>query len=362
MGNDACQSDLLELMIVPAFSARDGVIDSVNDAARALFLEPGMDVQQLIKTGREEYDNLTEGSLFLSMEIMGAVREVAIYCQGDRHIFAVDRENENGGLRMLGLAAETLREPLGDVMAAADQMFPELTNMEDPELLRYIAQVNRGLYRMLRAVSNMSDAGRYLSDQMVMQPEPTELGAFLREIFEKTQTLASSAGVEIRYSCPAGSLWAMVDRQKLERAVYNLLSNSLKYTPRGGEISMDLERSGETGILKITDNGEGIRDGALSTIFARFQREPSLEDSRSGIGLGLPMAAKIASAHGGALLIQNGKERGTVSAMSIPLTRNCTPGISTPVMRVDYAGERDHGLVELSECLPWDVFEAGSIN
>lgn len=362
MENGACQSDLLELMIVPAFSVRGGVIDAVNDAARRLLLEPGMDVRQLMKTGREEYDALTGGSLFLSMELMGAVREVAIYCQADRQVFAVDRENENSGLRMLGLAAEALREPLDDVMAATDQMFPELTNMEDPELLRYIAQVNRGLYRLLRAVGNMSDAGRYLSDEVIMQAEPTELGAFLGEISEKTRTLAKSAEINIRYRCPPGNLWALADRQKLERAVYNLLSNSLKFTPPGGEISIELERRGDMGILKITDNGEGIQEGALSTIFSRFQREPSLGDARCGIGLGLPMAAKIASAHGGALLIQNGKERGTTSALSIPLTKNCTPGISTPVIRVDYAGERDHGLVELAESLPWSVFEAGSIN
>lgn len=154
----------------------------------------------------------------------------------------------------------------------------------------------------------------------------------------------------------------MVDRQKLERATYNLLSNAMKFTPKGGFIHMELEAHGDLAVLKISDNGEGVPVDMLSTVYDRFRREPAVGDVRWGIGLGLPMVTRTATLHGGALLMKRREGGGTVVAMSIRQGGTVQKNLSTPMRLVDYTGEHDHGLVELADCLPWAVFEAGGIN
>lgn len=352
---------MLDLLTVPAFSAIGGVIEYVNQGAKALFLAEGDKVEPLLKTGQEALETLTEGSLFLTLNLGGGERSASVHIRDGRKIFVAE-EGEDESLNLLALAAQKLREPLSDVMSVTDQMFPELMETEDSDRLRQMAQINRGLYRILRAVGNMSDAGQYLSGKALAHFEPTELGSFYYEIFQQVEGLAQAAGVKMTYRCPRTAVNGMADRQKLERAVYNLLSNALKFTPRGGEITMELERTGALATLKITDTGEGIPGDMLSTVFARYRREPSFGDSRWGIGLGLPMVARAAALHGGTLLLRKAEGGGAAVALAIRLNERDRLAVSAPVFRVDYAGEHDHSFVELADCLPWSVFEAGSIN
>lgn len=362
MENHTGQLEMLDYLISPAFAAEDGILIHVNAAAKAALLSEGDPVEPLLATGKEEYSAMTEGSLFLSVYLMGEARCASVHCRDGCRIFIAEEADADAGLRQLSLAAMKLREPLNDIMAVTDQMFPELMESEDPERLRQMAQVNRGLYRILRTVGNMADAEQYFSRNQRPQFEPTELGAFYYEIFQKAEPLGEAAQVEVTYTCPNSPINAMVDRSKLERAAYNLLSNALKFTPKGGRVRMELERRGGLATLKITDNGEGIPRDMLDTVFARFRREPSFGDNRWGIGLGLPIVTRAAAIHGGALLLRQAEHGGAVVAMSIRLNEDHRSTVSAPVLRVDYTGEHDHGLVELADCLPWEVFETGSIN
>lgn len=353
---------MLDLLMTPAFSAVDGVIEYVNQAAEGAFLAAGDKVEPLLVTGREALAGFSEGRLFLTLNIMGEERPASVHSQDGRRIFVVENGEKDDGLRLLALAAQKLRGPLNDVMSVTDQMFPELMESEDPDRLRQMAQINRGLYRILRMVGNMSDAGQYLTMGKGAGFEETELGSFFYEIFQQAEMLGEAAGVKITYRCPRQEVSAMADRQKLERAVYNLLSNAMKFTPRGGKIAMELEQTGQMAMLKITDSGEGISRDLLDTMFSRYRREPSFGDGRWGIGLGLPMVARTAVVHGGALLLCPAEGGGVRAVISIQCGGREKEAVSAPVFRVDYAGEHAHSFVELADCLPWDVFEAGSIN
>ena len=192
--------------------------------------------------------------------------------------------------------------------------------------------------------------------------ESTELCSFFAEVAEKTESLAQEAGIEVRYLCPPTDLMAMADRAKLERAAYNLLSNALKYTPRGGHIQVELKKRGDLAVFRVIDDGDGIPEDILGTVYARFRREPGPGDTRWGIGLGLPLVRRTAAFHSGTLLLCRTPEGGTAAAMTIRLKEGREDKVSAPVLRVDYTGEHDHGLVEMADCLPWQVFEAESIN
>lgn len=356
------ESTMLDLLTVPAFTVESGTIAYANRAAQDAMLCAGDPVEPLLVTGQQELAAMKSGSLFLTMKLMGKPREASVHAHGADRIFVVEQEDMDSDLQLLTLAASKLREPLNDVMMLTDQMFPGLMESENPELRRQMAQMNRGLFRILRTVGNMSDAGEFLALDRELQMEPTELCSFFAEVAEKAENLTGGAGVEVQYLCPPADLVAMADRAKLERAAYNLLSNALKFTPPGGHIQVELKKRGNLAVFRVTDDGEGIPDDILGTVYARFRREPSPGDTRWGIGLGLPLVRRTAAFHGGSLLLHRTPEGGTAAAMTIRLREVRGDKVSAPVLRVDYTGEHDHGLVEMADCLPWQAFEPGDIN
>lgn len=355
-------TSMLDLLAVPAFTVQEGCVSYVNRCAQDAMLTPGDPVAPLLLTGQQELADMKDGSLFLTMELMGRPREASAHLHHGNLIFVVEQEDTDSDLRLLALAASKLREPLNDVMMLTDQMFPALTESENPELRRQMAQINRGLYRILRAVGNMSDAGQYLCREQDLQMESTELCSFFAETAEKAGALVQEAGITVEYRCPPADLMAMADRQKLERAAFNLISNALKFSHRGGAVTVELKKRGDLAVLRVSDQGDGVPEDILGTVYARFRREPSPGDTRWGIGLGLPLVCRTAAFHGGALLLRRGSEGGTLAAMTIRLKEPREGRLAAPALQVDYTGEHDHGLVEMADCLPWQVYEAGSVN
>jgi len=216
------------------------------------------------------------------------------------------------------------------------------------------AVLNRGLYQLLRLVGNMSDAGRSLGNARM---ETTDLTAFFDELFEKTAVLAEAAGIRQEYQGLSRPLLCLADRELLERAVLNLLSNAIKFTPKGGTVRVSLAAGGRSLRLSIWDSGPGISEDIRGSLFSRYLRQPTIEDSRFGLGLGMVLVRSAAAAHGGAVLIDQPEGWGTRVTMTMALRRENTGVLRSPAMRIDYAGERDHALTELSDCLPVSLYQ-----
>ena len=254
----------------------------------------------------------------------------------------------------MALAARELREPLSSVMITANRLFPMSALEEDENTKKQVARLNRGLYQMLRILGNMSDAGR---SQQTSSQEFLDATALFREIFEKARTLVEHAGLVLHYRGPEREIFTLADPEQLERAALNILSNAIKFTPKGGKIDAELTQVGQFLRLSILDSGSGIPDCVRGSVFDRYLRQPALEDSRFGIGLGMVLIRSAATNHGGAVLIDQPEGAGTRITMTMAIRRSGETQLRSPVMRIDYAGERDHALLELSGCLPAELYE-----
>lgn len=341
---------MLDLMIRPGFCVKENIIGQVNAAAEALLIAPGTDVRTLLLTGREEYAAFEDGCLHLMLNLSANGWGACVRRLDGSDVFLLDPEAESGELRALALAARELREPLTSVMIAAERLFPTAA----PEHQEMTARLNRALHQMLRMVGNMSDAGRGGS---FSRQETRNIGDIFTEIFEKAQDLVEKAGIRLTYQGLTEEIFCLADREQLERAVLNVLSNGVKFTPKGGTIHAQLTRSGKMLYLRITDSGTGVAGSVRSTVFSRYLRQPGIEDSRNGLGLGMVLVHSAAAAHGGTVLLDQPEGAGTRVTMTIAIRQNADGMLRSPVLRVDYAGERDHGLIELSDCLPVSVYE-----
>lgn len=339
--------DMLDLMIQPGFFVKDYTIVRLNAAAKGLLLHEGMDIRPLILTGLEEYLEYCQGCLYLRLALSAGGTGASITKAGDMDVFVLENAEDDHALRALALAARELREPLATIMVSTSA----LRSAEDSQ---NAALLNRGVHQLLRIIGNMSDAGRKLP---ASRQENTDITSVLKEVFQKAADLASAAGVSVCYQEPEETVICLADREQLERAVLNLLSNALKFTPAGGTITASLTRRGKMLRLSICDSGCGIAPGVMGSVFSRYLRQPCIEDGRFGLGLGMVLVRAAATNHGGAVLIDQPDGCGTRITMTLAIRRDTSGVLRSPILRVDYAGEQDHALVELADCLPADLYK-----
>lgn len=345
----------------PAFLVHEDRVILINEAAQHLQIEVGACVSPLFITGKAEYAAFTSGNLYVTMSICGVDSSVCITAMGENHLFTVEREEDLAELQSMALAAKALRSPLSNVMTVADRLFPLSAFDNDPEAQEQIAKINRGLYQMLRIVCNMSDAYRYASDK-TSRTEVRDITAFMQEQFDLSAPLIAYSNITLHYLGPKEPIFGIIDSEKLERAIGNILSNAMKFTPPGGQILAKLVRKGHTLHLTVQDSGEGLPEHIRPTFYRRYARQPGLEDSRFGIGLGMVLVQQAAALHGGTVLTQMGQDYGLRLTMTIPIRQPSDVGVRSPMIHVDYAGDRDHRLVELSDCLPAEAFKRENIN
>lgn len=353
-------TQLLGWIDKPAFCVENGVITQVNAAAAACMIPTQVCAADLISAGKEEYAAYADGQLYLSMNINGHSWDACVHTAGNAHIFVLEHGEEQPELRAMALAAMELRMPLADLMTAADHLLPAI-GQGNPALAEQSARMNQSLHRILRLVANMSDAARYRAETAARR-ETMDICAFLEEVFQKASALSQSAGGSLSYTGPRDSILCLVDSEKLERAVYNILSNAIKHTPKGGTVTARLQRHQKRLQLTVHDSGSGIPAQLQSSLYTRYTRQPGLEDSLNGIGLGMSLICSAARAHGGTVLLEQPKSGGTKVTLTLAITQSKDAAVRSPWLKVDYAGGRDHALIELSESLPAGAFQSSSIN
>lgn len=348
--------ELLDLMTHPGFCAKDKKIIRVNAAAEGLRLEVGSPVSKWLATGKREYLDFTDGCLYLTLELYGQLRGARVIRVGQWDVFLLEPEGQEPELQALALAARELRDPLTSMMSIADCLFPTVMQ-RDHATREYIARLTRGMYQLLRLIGNMSDADRYGSPAAAHM-ETTDITALMGEIFEKAGTLTAQTGVELTFTNLKKPVFCPADRDMLERAIWNLLSNSLKFTAPGGHIQASLTQQGKLLRLSIRDDGEGLSDSLKAGFFHRYQRRTAFEDPRQGIGLGMVLVRAAAAHHGGTVLLDQPDGQGARVTLTLALRERTDTLVRSPLFRIDYAGELDHALIELSESLPTSLYEA----
>ena len=335
----------------PAFYVRGGFVRCANQAAVARMITPDAPIAPMLGPCRSDYEQFSGGTLALGLTV-GGVRFCAdVERLEDGDLFLLSCESEDTELRSLALAAQQLRLPLNQILSTADLLFPRLSADAPQADRQQLAALNRSLCQMLRIVLNMSDAHSSLRPRMELQ----DITAVLQEIFDQSSLLLQEAGVTLRFENLPQQLLCLIDSGCIERAVYNLLSNALKHSAPGSTIAASLTCRGARLYLIVADSGTGALSPAAPAAFSRFLREPGIEDCRNGLGLGLRLVQSAALSHGGTVLMEPLPDGGMRVTMSLAIRQNADE-LRTSPLRIDYAGERNHALIELSDSLPGSLY------
>ena len=264
---------------------------------------------------------------------------------------------ENAG-RMAGL----LREQLNDMMAAAYELSSVLKESEKGK--KYLSVINRGLCRQLRMVRRLELEHKLTSeDEIRIMPRPVNLTQMCRELMEEVEGLVCGLGIKVAFSASADSIIVCADRSRLEDMLLSLISNSVRAIGRDGEIELSLERKDGRIIFVLSDNGGGATADAMAGFFGQSEEENDIPEEPT-LGLGLPLARRIAALHNGFVLADNYEGKGMRLVVSIADDLPDIGGGKT------LRGNRPHideggwskTLVELSDCLPVSAFEPEEFN
>lgn len=341
--------ELLNQLSQPGFCVCNGIITAANQAAEAMLLNVGSAISDILETCADDYAGFSGGVLYLPLQISGQFHNATVTRLDNMDLFLLEQDEDAGQFQALSLISMELRKPLMNVITSARKL-QELCDAEDSQPA---ASMNKNLMQLMRLVCNLSDVSRY---QVFSQKETREICSFLRELLEKADALISDCGIRITSEFPREAIFTQIDPEQLERAIWNLISNALKFTPRGGTVHIRLIRRNHRMFLSVTDNGSGIAENILATLFRRYQRSPAIEDSRFGLGLGMALVRIAAANHGGTVLVDQPEGAGTRVTITLSITQSNGTDLRSPMLLPDYSSGWDHGLVELSDCLGPDSY------
>ena len=228
------------------------------------------------------------------------------------------RESDRRKDEFLAMLAHELRNPLAPLRTAADMM-PRLITSSDSRTAAMLDIVGRQVHQLTRLVDDLLDVSRITQGRIEVQRSPVELSAVVRQALESVEPQIKEKRHTVHTAVVAG-LYVEGDSARLVQCVSNLLTNAVKYTDIGGEITVTLARDGARAVVSIADNGIGIPAELLPRVFELFvQNERALDRSQGGLGIGLSVVRRLIEMQGGEVSASSpGAGRGSTFQISLP--------------------------------------------
>jgi signal transduction histidine kinase len=219
----------------------------------------------------------------------------------------------------LATVSHELRTPLNSILGWA-RLLSEGT-LDKETLARGLATIQRNAQIQVQLIEDILDTTRAISGKLHLELATLEFGQLARAAFDAAKPSADVKQVEVSLTVPDGEpLRLRGDSDRLLQAIGNLLTNAIKFTPRGGKIQVALSRTEHSLSLSVHDTGKGIAKQFLPHVFDRFRQEDDAATRRhSGLGLGLALVRHIVAAHGGSVSARSeGEGRGASFSITLP--------------------------------------------
>lgn len=255
----------------------------------------------------------------LAAQVSVAITNARLFTQ----LQQVDEERE----QFLSIVSHELRTPLTPLKALAQLQLGRLrrsqergTPMDLEALERNLESIERQVDRMNGLVSDLLSVSRAGRGQLDMERAPFDLAAEVRDVVGRYVAATREEG---RHSFAIDSPDTLTfdgDQARIEQLLMNLIGNAVKYSPRGGQVAIQLARQNGAAEIAISDQGIGIPAPDLSRLGSAFTRGIGKAATFAGMGIGLYVAKIVAEGHGGSLQLESaGEDKGTTVRVRLPL-------------------------------------------
>ena len=221
----------------------------------------------------------------------------------------------------IGLVSHELRSPLTVITGAVNTALTEAERLSPEETRQLLKDAALEAESLSHLLGNLMELSRVQADRLLLFAEPISVKKVIQGTIEeiKRQSSAHQFVVNVPRELPP----VYADELRMERILYNLLENAVKYSPQGGEIRVFVKPGDEHLVIGVSDQGIGISRADQAKLFEPFQR---LEDSRpdrvNGAGLGLSVCRKLVEAHGGRIWVESKPGKGSTFFFTLPLSHS----------------------------------------
>jgi len=218
------------------------------------------------------------------------------------------------------LVAEIMHElktPLMAIISASELLLRQNRLAKGESEL--IELVSREAGRMSKLTTDFLDLARIESGRYHLKNENVALDEIIEEVVRLMKPQAASQDIKITSTVPGKVPPMKGDRDRLQQVLLNLVSNAIKYNVTGGKVGIGLTVEPEYLVVTVKDTGIGLSVESLGKLFTRFYRDPDIEKSSEGSGLGLTIAKKIVEQHGGNMAVSSKPGRGSAFSCRFPL-------------------------------------------
>ncbi len=244
------------------------------------------------------------------------------------------READRRKDEFLATLAHELRNPLAPIRNAVQI----LNRIDRDETTAHAARqmMERQIAHMVRLIDDLLDVSRITRGRLTLRREPAELARLLEQALETSRPHLTQ---QLTLKLPSEPVHLDVDPVRIAQVFSNLLNNAAKYTPKSGHITVAAALEGETVVVRVRDDGEGIAAQDLPNLFRMFSQGPSaVERAKGGLGIGLALARSLVELHGGTIEAHSeGIGKGSEFVVRLPiiaLPAGAQSGASVP----DYSG------------------------
>lgn len=214
------------------------------------------------------------------------------------------------------------RTPLTMIQGALEKI--ERIEKIPKEMNHPIQLMSKNTQRMMRLINQLLEFRKMQNNKLALMLEETDIMVFLYEISQDFKEIATDKNIDFHFITSVSSYPMFIDKGKLDKIVYNLLSNAFKYTPHNGKItfSITIDEEKEQLILCVSDTGVGIPKEKQKELFSRFMQSSFSHDS---VGIGLHLTHELVNIHKGHISYSEKPETGSVFTVTLPTNKNIYP-------------------------------------
>jgi PAS domain S-box-containing protein len=212
-----------------------------------------------------------------------------------------------------------LRTPLNAILGWSQILIQ--SSLDAGTTDRALRTIARNAEAQSQLIADVLDVSRIVSGKLRVSVQRVELGRLAAEALDSVRPAAEGKEVELRQEIAQGPLWLRADPDRVQQILWNLLTNAIKFTPRGGCVTLRVSRDDAAMKVSVTDTGVGITQDFLPRVFERFsQGDSSTTRAHGGLGLGLAIVRHLAEAHGGTVMAESpGENLGATFTVVLPV-------------------------------------------
>lgn len=224
--------------------------------------------------------------------------------------------------QFISATSHELRTPLTSVLGFTQLLANESVGPLNAAQGDLLGRIERSGLRLLTLVENILTLSRIEGDELELAQDPVDVRAAVASACDVVLDPGRARPLDVQVHLPDASAGAIVvrgDRDHLERAVINVLSNALKFTPDGGRVDLDLQADAHQVVVRVTDTGIGIPLEEQASLFTRFFRGSNATAlAIQGTGLGLSIVRSVVEEHGGSIAVESVPDEGTTVTLTFP--------------------------------------------